>query len=49
VPVTVEALAGGDSFDITCADCGAVDRMHPVEPWVAQMFIFLGQHRHSRD
>lgn len=44
--VAVARTRDAEGFEISCTRCGEVDAMHPAEPWVDQMFIFLGQHRH---
>ena len=35
--------------DLVCTFCGGDGRLHPVEPCVEQVRIFLGQHRHECD
>lgn len=32
--------------DLVCAICTDSARMHPAEPWVAQVRLFLSMHRH---
>jgi hypothetical protein len=33
--------------DVVCCRCGASGRIHPVEPFIAQIRLFLDQHHHN--
>lgn len=46
VQVAITRVEQGEEFDVSCEGCGEVCRLHPFEPWVEQLFLFLAQHSH---
>lgn len=52
-PVSFVALvdeadgAEGGALDLVCSHCDVRDRLHPVEPVVDQMRLFVRQHQHD--
>lgn len=50
-PVHVEGWpadgADAQAHDLVCATCGERSRLHPADGFVAQVRVFLEQHRHG--
>jgi hypothetical protein len=44
--VVIKRVSGIDAFDLVCRTCGKSSRLHPDESVLAQVRLFLDQHRH---
>ena len=45
-PAAAFVRRSGDGVDLVCRICGESSRLHPDEPFITQLRIFLSQHRH---